>query len=58
MLHQCVQHNVIYYIHVGQPRTCENLHRAINRGDLEMVKTILEERYILPSLAINTQMYV
>ena len=32
-------------LHSGQPRSCENMHRAILRGDAETVRSILEEKY-------------
>ncbi len=35
----------LLFLHVGQPRTCENLHKAINRGDLQAIKTILDDKY-------------
>ena len=34
----------ILFISLGQPRTCESMHKAIQRGDVEMVQTILQAR--------------
>ena len=42
----CVCVTVVWVFHAGQPKTSENLHKAIKRGDIELTRSILGERYV------------
>ena len=44
------KYNIVYNYYIpGQPKTSDQLHRAIQRGDIEITRSILEARYILHS---------
>ena len=50
MIYHVYMYNTCIYLCIctkfpGQPKTSEQLHRAIQRGDIEIIQSILEARY-------------